>query len=108
MNLKRKPADIHLDFADMDAIKTEVYDIIEEAIHAAVAAGELAIPEVPTIPFSPTKTPEHGDIATPIALGLAKQARMAPRNIAEIICFTHRSQCTSDHPPNRHRRCRLY
>ena len=71
----------------MDAIKTEVYNIIESAIHAAVAAGELAIaiPEVPTIPFSPTKTPEHGDIATPIALGLAKQARMAPRNIAEII-----------------------
>lgn len=69
----------------MDAIKTEVYDIIEGAIHAAVAAGELAISEVPTIPFSPTKTPEHGDIATPIALGLAKRARMAPRKIAQII-----------------------
>ena len=40
---------------------------------------------MPDIPFSPTKTPEHGDIATPVALGLAKQARMAPRNIAEII-----------------------
>ena len=69
----------------MDAIKTEVYNILEDAIRAAVAAGELVISEVPTIPFSPTKTPEHGDIATPIALGLAKQARMAPRNIAEII-----------------------
>jgi len=69
----------------MDTIKTEVYNILESAIHAAVDAGELAISEVPTIPFSPTKTPEHGDIATPIALGLAKQARMAPRNIAEII-----------------------
>ncbi len=69
----------------MDTIKTEVYNIIEGAIHAAVAAGELAISEIPTIPFSPTKTPEHGDIATPVALGLAKQARMAPRDIAEII-----------------------
>ena len=69
----------------MDTIKTEVYNILESAIHAAVDAGELAISEVPTIPFSPTKTPEHGDIATPIALGLAKQARMAPRTIAEII-----------------------
>jgi len=69
----------------MDTIKTEVYNILESAIHAAVDAGELAISEVPTIPFSPTKTPEHGDIATPVALGLAKQARMAPRNIAEII-----------------------
>ena len=69
----------------MDTIKTEVYNILESAIHAAVDAGELAISEVPTIPFSPTKTPEHGDIATPIALGLSKQARMAPRTIAEII-----------------------
>ena len=72
----------------MDTIKTEVHNILESAIHAAVAAEELAISEVPDIPFSPTKTPEHGDIATPIALGLAKQARMAPRKIAELI-VTH-------------------
>ena len=69
----------------MDTIKSEIYDIIESAIRAAVAAGELTIPKVPKIPFSPTKTPEHGDIATPIALGLAKQAKMPPRKIAEII-----------------------
>ena len=69
----------------MDTIKTEVSNILENAIQAAVAAGELAISEIPTIPFSPTKTPEHGDLATPIALGLAKQARLAPRTIAEII-----------------------
>lgn len=72
----------------MDTIKTEVYNILENAIHAAIAAEEIAISEVPDIPFSPTKTPEHGDIATPIALGLAKKARMAPRDIAEII-VTH-------------------
>ncbi|MDE0427061.1 MAG: arginine--tRNA ligase [Candidatus Poribacteria bacterium] len=69
----------------MDAIKTEVYNILENAIRAAMESGELSIAEVPDIPFSPTKTPEHGDFATPVALGLAKQARMAPRNIAEII-----------------------
>ena len=69
----------------MDAIKAEIYDILENAIRAAIASGELSIAEVPNIPFSPTKTPEHGDIATPIALGLAKQARMAPRDIAEKI-----------------------
>ena len=69
----------------MDAIKAEVYDILKNAIHAAIAAGDLSITEVPDIPFSPTKTPEHGDIATPIALGLAKQARKPPRDIAKII-----------------------
>ena len=72
----------------MDTIKAEIYDIIESAIQAAVATGELTISEMPKIPFSPTKTPEHGDFATPIALGLAKQARMASRKIAEII-VTH-------------------
>ena len=72
----------------MDTIKTEVHNILENAIHTAIAAEEIAISEVPDIPFSPTKTPEHGDIATPIALGLAKHARMAPRKIAEII-VTH-------------------
>ena len=72
----------------MDTIKREIYDILENAIRAAIASGELSIAKVPNIPFSPTKTPEHGDIATPIALGLAKQARMAPRNIAEKI-VTH-------------------
>ena len=70
---------------DMDAIKAEVHDILKGATQAAVAAGELPISEAPDIPFSPTKTPEHGDIATPVALGLAKKARMAPRTIAETI-----------------------
>ena len=54
---------------------------------------------MPDIPFSPTKTPEHGDIATPIALGLAKQARMAPRKIAEIIVAYID---LDDHPAIRH------
>lgn len=72
----------------MDTIKAEIRDIIENALRAAVAAGDLTLSEVPDIPFSPTKTPEHGDIATPIALGLAKQAKMPPRKIAETL-VTH-------------------
>ena len=70
---------------DMDEIKSEICDILKGAIRAAISAGELPISEVPEIPFSPTKTPEHGDIATPVALGLAKSTKMAPRAIAEII-----------------------
>jgi arginyl-tRNA synthetase len=69
----------------MDEIKSEIYDVLKGAILAAIEAGELLITDVPEIPFSPTKTPEHGDIATPVALGLAKSAKMAPRAIAEII-----------------------
>lgn len=69
----------------MDEIKSEICNILKGAIRAAIESGELLIPDVPEIPFSPTKTPEHGDIATPVALGLAKSAKMAPRTIAEII-----------------------
>lgn len=69
----------------MDEIKSEIHNILKGAILAAIEAGELPISDVPEIPFSPTKTPEHGDIATPVALGLAKSAKMAPRAIAEII-----------------------
>ncbi len=79
----------------MDEIKSDIYDILETAIRSAIEIGELPISEVPEIPFSPTKTPEHGDIATPIALGLAKQAKMAPRAIAETI-IKHANQ--NKHP----------
>ena len=79
----------------MDEIKSEIHEILKGAIRAAISAGELLISEVPDIPFSPTKTPEHGDIATPVALGLAKTAKMAPRAIAEII-VKHATQI--EHP----------
>ena len=68
-----------------DTLQSEIHDILQVAMREAIAAGELSIPEVPKIPFSPTKTPEHGDFATPVALGLAKQAKMPPRKIAETI-----------------------
>ena len=69
----------------MDEIKSDISKIIKSAIQNAINANELPITTPPDIPFSPTKTPDHGDIATPIALGLAKSAKMPPRTIAEII-----------------------
>ncbi len=68
-----------------DTIQSEIHAILQAAIRAAISAGELSIPDVPDIPFSPTKTPEHGDFATPVALGLAKQAKLPPRKIADTI-----------------------
>lgn len=74
-----------LGYPNMDEIKENINSILEGAIRRAIDTGELKINEMPTIPFSPTKTPEHGDLATPIALGLAKQAKLPPRQIAETI-----------------------
>ena len=72
-------------YVNMDEIKLEIHNMLNKAIRTAINTGELPISDIPDIPFSPTKTPEHGDIATPIALGLAKSAKMAPRAIAETI-----------------------
>ncbi len=70
---------------DMSGMKTEIEDILREAIQVAIAEGEFSVSEVPAVPFSPTKTSEHGDFATPIALGLAKQAKLPPRKLAEKV-----------------------
>lgn len=84
-NVKEGNDRIIISFINMEEIKSDIYNIIDSAIRAAIETGELPISEVTEIPFSPTKTPEHGDIATPIALGLAKKAKMSPRAIADTI-----------------------
>ena len=56
----------------LEKIKHDIHQILENAIRMAITIGELKIDKIPKIVFSPTKTLEHGDIATPIALSLSK------------------------------------
>ena len=69
----------------IEQIKNDVHKVLETAIQIAVNINELKIDKIPKIIFSPTKAPEHGDIASPIALSLAKSAGIGPRQVAEII-----------------------
>jgi arginyl-tRNA synthetase len=60
------------------------------AIEAALAAlkSEGALPadvEAKTIGIEPTRDPTHGDLASNVAMALAKPARMKPRDLAEKI-----------------------
>ncbi len=66
-------------------VKRQIENVLRTAIQTAIARGELSLNDVPDIPFSPTRTAEHGDIASPIALSLAKTVKMPPRKIAEVI-----------------------
>lgn len=66
-------------------VKRQIENVLQTAIQTAIGRGELSLNAVPDIPFSPTRTAEHGDIASPIALSLAKAAKMPPRKIAEVI-----------------------
>ena len=66
-------------------VRNQIKEILQNAIDTAVQSGDLPHVNTPDIPFSPTKAPEHGDIASPIALSLAKTAKTSPRKIAESI-----------------------
>lgn len=59
--------------------------LVEAGIQAAQAAGELPDFEIPTFEIKPPKKPEQGDYACPVAMMLAKPARMKPFDIANII-----------------------
>jgi len=56
-----------------------------EAIGKAVETGELPPVELPDFVVEIPREREHGDFATNLAMLLPKQARMAPRKIAESI-----------------------
>jgi arginyl-tRNA synthetase len=61
-------------------------ELISAAIRSARAAGELPeLDSVPTIDVKPPRSPEQGDYGCPVALALAKPARMKPLDIANII-----------------------
>jgi arginyl-tRNA synthetase len=66
-------------------LKEQIADLIQRAIKAAQAAGDLPAFDLPErIPVERAK-PEYGDFASPVAMPLARSARMAPIKIAEAI-----------------------
>lgn len=59
--------------------------LVEQAVHAAQAAGDLPEFELPKVEIKPARNPEHGDYACPVAMALAKVARSKPLDIATTI-----------------------
>lgn len=49
-------------------------------------AGEILGAPAPAVVLSPPADPAHGDLATPIAMAMAKAAGRPPREIAEEVC----------------------
>src|SRR5664280_1209332 len=69
-------------------IQDQVAPLIVEAIRVAQREGDLPpfdLPAASAIPLERPKSDEHGDIATPVAMQLAREARRAPRQIAEAL-----------------------
>jgi arginyl-tRNA synthetase len=70
----------------MSPITIDLLSLAELADHFSRAAGELyGLPTPPPVSFEPPRRPEFGDIATNVAFGLAKSARLAPPVIAGAI-----------------------
>ena len=69
----------------MRTIKEDLYQRLEAAALSAKEKGLLNLETVPAFTIEIPREKSHGDFAGNIAMLLAKQARMAPRKIAEII-----------------------
>jgi arginyl-tRNA synthetase len=66
-------------------MKETITDILLEALSRAREKGELKLEKQPAIVLETPREKSHGDLATTLALTLAKPESMPPRKIAEII-----------------------
>lgn len=69
----------------LEKVKDRIVQAIVEAAFKARTEGRLNFENLPEFVLEVPREKEHGDFATNIAMLLSKQARMAPRQIAEII-----------------------
>lgn len=66
-------------------IGNQLVELITKAIKKAQKKGDLPKFDIPEVVLERPGNPDHGDYATPAALGMARLARMAPVKIAEQI-----------------------
>lgn len=66
-------------------LKQKLAAALQQAAERARAAGELTFEKLPEIELELPKEKEHGDLASNLALVLARQAKKAPRAVAESL-----------------------
>ncbi|MFV0278437.1 MAG: arginine--tRNA ligase [Parahaliea sp.] len=67
-------------------MKQKLSALIQQALDSLQRQGILPADITPRIQIDRTRDPSHGDLASNIALTLAKPARRKPRELAELIC----------------------
>ncbi|MFT6274821.1 MAG: arginyl-tRNA synthetase [Halioglobus sp.] len=67
-------------------MKQQLSQLIQDALNTLVAQGDLPDSIAPKIQIDRTRDNSHGDLASNIALTLAKAAGKPPRDIAAAIC----------------------
>ncbi|MEQ2128659.1 arginine--tRNA ligase [Caldanaerobacter subterraneus KAk] len=65
--------------------KEEIKDVVLKALNEAKKEGLLNFESIPDVEVEEPKEKQHGDLATNFAMVMAREVKMAPRKIAEII-----------------------
>ena len=66
-------------------VRDEIARLVRAAAEAAQRSGVLPQVALPEVTVEPPQRAEHGDYATNLALRLARSARMAPPQIAQVL-----------------------
>lgn len=66
-------------------VQQALLDALRGAAEAARAAGQLDFAEIPSFVLEKPREASHGDLASNLALVLARPARKSPRQIAELL-----------------------
>jgi len=67
-------------------MRDEVCRLLNEALASLASDGVLSTDSAPVVQVERSKSAEHGDFASNLAMVLAKSAGMKPRDLAEKIC----------------------
>jgi len=68
------------------SLKNRLTALLDGALKTCIEKGMFEVMEPPSIEMETTKDEAHGDYASNIAMVLAKEAKKAPRKIAEMLC----------------------
>ncbi len=66
-------------------MKDKIQHLVVQALASVLSGKDVAVPEAETIQVENTRDPAHGDLATNVAMTLAKRVGMNPRQLAEQI-----------------------
>src|SRR6476619_1702002 len=71
--------------ADTSNIFATVLERVHAALAALTAAGALPALDASRVVVEPPRDPSHGDMATNVAMVLAKDTGRKPRELAELV-----------------------
>lgn len=66
-------------------MKDDIQQLLSQALDALKADNTLPADAAPNIQITQTKDPSHGDLATNLAMMLAKPAKRNPRELAQLL-----------------------